>query len=472
MRFLGRVSLLTAIFILGSLAVTVLVIYAQGGTLRVTTDCQAMTPAPPAGSLCIQLTTGRPKFYWYSGTAWAQMGMEDTIGSAATLGGIGQRATVALAGQNGAVLSIPANVTLVGALTPVVSTDGTTWRTTDHLENQMATFVTANGQPLASLAFPIDEPTRPIVLAVHSLLPTTHIGVEVTSYTSGNASTTLRAMAVQPLRAAGGAGATGLWPFTMTDLGDGKPIAEFGIKHPLAAYAQLRDESATLAAVNSVVSIAGGAGQVCFEVQSGLTGTTTHEANIGAGSYFTVPVVFSAGGVSTFPQRGCFTATGYSVYRVRVTAASAGSATATLVVAPNSGPSSVSSVSISDGTNTALIDPCASITKTTTAISQTTTTRYVTASSGKKTYVCSIMLVANAAETVSLVEGTGTTCTTPTALIGSATAANGVSLAANGGFQLAAGNQAAVVGIGTNVDVCVLQAGSNRVTGFITTVQR
>lgn len=102
------------------------------------------------------------------------------------------------------------------------------------------------------------------------------------------------------------------------------------------------------------------------------------------------------------------------------------------------------------------------------AISQTADTAVITATASQYVYICSIILVAGAAEVVSIWEGTGTACgTSSAAMLGSTTEANGLSVAANGGFS-------AVNGLpflrtaSTNVDVCVRQSGSNRVSGVIT----
>ncbi len=100
------------------------------------------------------------------------------------------------------------------------------------------------------------------------------------------------------------------------------------------------------------------------------------------------------------------------------------------------------------------------------AISQTSSTDLKTATG--KLNICSIILVAPDAEVISLVEGTGSTCGTGTAaLIGSTTAANGVSLAANGGFS-AVSDRAWLKMQTTSDHLCLLQSGTGRVAGVIT----
>jgi len=119
------------------------------------------------------------------------------------------------------------------------------------------------------------------------------------------------------------------------------------------------------------------------------------------------------------------------------------------------------------------IDPCNSEVKSSTAISQTARTVIVTATASKKTYICSLVLVATAAEIVSVLEGTGTTCQTSTvAIAGSTTAANGMSLAINGVLSVSGNGSTLLAGTGTNVDVCLVPSGSGRVTGWVTWVQK
>ncbi len=125
---------------------------------------------------------------------------------------------------------------------------------------------------------------------------------------------------------------------------------------------------------------------------------------------------------------------------------------------------------VTDGTNT-MADPCTFLAPTTVAISQATSTAtvYITAASSKKNYICGMVLVAGAAEIVNIIEGTGANCgSAQAAVIGSTTAANGMSFAANGGFS----NPIKVPGIGTNTNTCVLTSGANRVAGYLTYVQQ
>jgi hypothetical protein len=85
-------------------------------------------------------------------------------------------------------------------------------------------------------------------------------------------------------------------------------------------------------------------------------------------------------------------------------------------------------------------------------------------------HICSVVLVSAAAQNVSLVYGTGSTCATGTvALIGSTTAdaTHGVPLGASGGFS--AVSDRVILNLGASAQhLCLLQSGSALVAGFIT----
>lgn len=101
------------------------------------------------------------------------------------------------------------------------------------------------------------------------------------------------------------------------------------------------------------------------------------------------------------------------------------------------------------------------------AISQTADSQVVTGVAGQRIYICAWLIFANAAETVNIIEGSGAVCaTSPTALVGSTTEANGVALAANGGFSQASGQPFVHTGVDAN-NLCLTQVGTSRVTGFI-----
>lgn len=101
-------------------------------------------------------------------------------------------------------------------------------------------------------------------------------------------------------------------------------------------------------------------------------------------------------------------------------------------------------------------------------ISTTADAVLVSGTSSQYVYICSILIVAGAAEIVGIIEGTGTACGTGSAaIIGSTTDANSLSLAANGGFSAISGLPWLRSATTAN-DVCIRVSGSNRVSGVIT----
>jgi hypothetical protein len=99
------------------------------------------------------------------------------------------------------------------------------------------------------------------------------------------------------------------------------------------------------------------------------------------------------------------------------------------------------------------------------AINQTTNTEIATAN-GAQVYICTFSVISATAQSVSLVEGTGTTCGTGTAgLYGGATAS--VSVAANGGLVI--GSDRITIPSQTRGDnICLLQSGAGNISGVLT----
>lgn len=128
---------------------------------------------------------------------------------------------------------------------------------------------------------------------------------------------------------------------------------------------------------------------------------------------------------------------------------------------------------LTDGTNAQVTDPCAAVTKINFTGSQTSGTQIIAGTSAKKTYICSIQLIAAAAEIVNIIAGTGTVCATgSSAVMGSTTAANGMSYAANGGFTMGNGSATVIAATAAAADnVCITQSGSSRITYQLTYVQ-
>lgn len=120
-----------------------------------------------------------------------------------------------------------------------------------------------------------------------------------------------------------------------------------------------------------------------------------------------------------------------------------------------------------------VFDACQLNAKTTVPISQTANAKVISAASAKKNYICSIAFNGSDAENISIVEGTGTVCaSSPAAILGGTTAAAGMNFAAGGGVSIGAGTGVVMNSVGTNVDVCIYQSGSGRVSGVLTYVQQ
>ena len=121
------------------------------------------------------------------------------------------------------------------------------------------------------------------------------------------------------------------------------------------------------------------------------------------------------------------------------------------------------------------LDPCAYAVKTTVPIASAAGTSLLVAGvSVQKVYVCSLSLIAAAAAVVNVVEQAGvcTSVSSATAMIGSTTVANGMSLAANGGLTF--GNGAGTIAVtATAADyVCLAQSGTTALAGSMTYVQQ
>ena len=119
-------------------------------------------------------------------------------------------------------------------------------------------------------------------------------------------------------------------------------------------------------------------------------------------------------------------------------------------------------------------DPCSQAKKVNLPISQNTTpTNQIIAASGTTAiYICSLSLISASANTVSLSTGTGSNCgTSLTALIGSVTPANSMSLAANGGLTLGGGLGTVAVTAASG-EVCLGLGSAAYVAGNLTYVQQ
>lgn len=120
-------------------------------------------------------------------------------------------------------------------------------------------------------------------------------------------------------------------------------------------------------------------------------------------------------------------------------------------------------------------DPCTLGTKTNFTFGASTGTIQIVAPSGStQVYVCSMSLIAAATAVVSMVGGTGASCTTgtPVAALGSTTAASGMSLAANGGYTFGNGGGTAFRTTTAGHGMCIVQNGTTAIAGGGTFVQQ
>lgn len=143
-----------------------------------------------------------------------------------------------------------------------------------------------------------------------------------------------------------------------------------------------------------------------------------------------------------------------------------------LALGPATGSASVPVVLANNQT---AADPCMFAKKTNLAISQngTSSVQLVALSGSTTIYVCSLSLVAAGATTVALTTGTGTACATSNAaVIGTTTAsiANSLSFAANGGMTLGNGGNTIANGAASS-ELCMILGTSVFVSGNLTYVQ-
>jgi len=119
-------------------------------------------------------------------------------------------------------------------------------------------------------------------------------------------------------------------------------------------------------------------------------------------------------------------------------------------------------------------DPCSSKIKLNAPFSTTSggPVSIVALSGSTVVYVCSISAITDTAVKLSFIDGTGGSCAAAQhAIWGSTTAANGMSLAANGGFTQGSGNGS--VGVTTAASaLCLLQSGTSLIAGNVTYVQQ
>jgi hypothetical protein len=97
-----------------------------------------------------------------------------------------------------------------------------------------------------------------------------------------------------------------------------------------------------------------------------------------------------------------------------------------------------------------------------------TTVLVATGVGGQHVYICSLALVTALANNVAIVAGTGATCGTSTAgMLGGATAAEGLNLAANGGITLGSGSGSVARTESTGDSVCIITSAATQLSGVI-----
>lgn len=145
-------------------------------------------------------------------------------------------------------------------------------------------------------------------------------------------------------------------------------------------------------------------------------------------------------------------------------------------VNPNGQAVMASSAPIVLASNQTAADPCMFQNKTNLAINQngTSSVQLIALSGSTVIYVCSLSLIAAGATTVAITTGTGSACVTNNAaVIGTTTAsiANSISFAANGGLTLGNGQGTIAKGVAAS-ELCMVLGTSVYVSGNLTYVQQ
>jgi len=127
---------------------------------------------------------------------------------------------------------------------------------------------------------------------------------------------------------------------------------------------------------------------------------------------------------------------------------------------------------LDSNSKTALLDPCEYGAHVWTRIDVATAASsvLVPGTSSKKTYICSIGLMAAGTTNLGIVEGSGTTCgTSPLGLIGGNTAAKGLNLTAQAGVAFGNGAKAIAASTVNANDICLINGSAIQVSGYIVT---
>lgn len=135
----------------------------------------------------------------------------------------------------------------------------------------------------------------------------------------------------------------------------------------------------------------------------------------------------------------------------------------------------IGKITPNDGTNNQIFGPCQTVAATFTPIniSASGSAKIITGTAAKKTYICHIHVVTNAANNVALVEGTGSNCGTSTAgMAGGTTAATGWNFSANGGISIGNSDRAVAQTATAADDVCLNPSAATQLSGVVVWVQQ
>jgi hypothetical protein len=146
-----------------------------------------------------------------------------------------------------------------------------------------------------------------------------------------------------------------------------------------------------------------------------------------------------------------------------------------LTAAIPTGTNTIGSVKTTDGTNTAVIDPCQGQVKVYTNVNVVTATNVViTAVSAKKKYICGIFLYPGGADNIAVYQATtATACATAqTAIFGGTTTATGFIATAQAGFVVGNGASAFTATTTVNTDICITTSAAVQLSGVVVTVDQ
>lgn len=138
-------------------------------------------------------------------------------------------------------------------------------------------------------------------------------------------------------------------------------------------------------------------------------------------------------------------------------------------------PGTTNGVTQTDGTNTALVDPCQSGAKTYTSINVVTATNtIITGVAAKKKYICGMFLYPAGTDNIAIFQATtGTACATSlVGVIGGTTTGTGIIATAQAGFVLPTTGYAHAATTVNQTDLCIVTSAAVQLSGVVVTVDR